>query len=376
MTDKMKPIFSLSVVGEDLSEVLAKAVRTFCDSRFGALPEEQRGPTENPSDEVYQTELRRYLHPAPKGYKAVIDRLWERRTTPDGLLCVIGSSGLTQQTKEQLALARTLGAPTPIVLFYQDAPSLNEDFLDLIEQDTREVLSHIGYSGDSAPFLRGALDRAQLSSLVEQLDSFYPQIVPIYERPLRAISLYGSRHSKKTNFTAKIYQGSLQVGDEVEVVGRGPSYLAIIDQVTTTTLEPKASAGHDAHLTLHHEPLPPEPASSFLGRTIAAPNTLRSYTRCKAMVHSLAASYHGLSPLFGPSAQIDISQGALLLSAQLHFPLGLKVWPLGTQIEATLDLSLGTQENGPALEIGSQFWILREYRQFGMGVVSELIEED
>lgn len=338
------------------------------------------GATKDPDEKIFT------------GNDPVIRMLWELLSPTDAAILVIdANTGTTPQTKAQLGLARLLGFPCPVIFLNKVEESL-AGWLDEVEQEAREALIEKGFPGDDAPCIRGdtlSPKEEWCQALLHALDTFFVEPMPLEEKPLRAFCLGIPREAKSTGFIVKIQQGSIRVGDQIEVVGREPPYLSEVARIEAehkTFSSPKeaATSGMTVACMLRARRSEEFP----VGKILATPGTLKTYVQVKVRVYALPVWYHGISRQLSSMDSVQVAFGGSPMPALLSFAGGsLRV---GCYDEAILTLpkavlhhryqtwSLTKEERdscGPPVEIGSRFWLLREYRQWGFGVVTELLQE-
>src|SRR5471032_2135607 len=196
--------------------------------------EKERGITINTAHVEYQTDKRHYAHVDCPGHADYVKNMITGAAQMDGAILVVSAAdGPMPQTREHILLARQVGVPS-IVVFLNKVDLVDDpDLIDIVELETRELLTRFGFDGDAVAFVRGnakgALDHPAdpafnrcIAELLDVLDRSIPEPKRAVDRPfLMAIEGVHSIHGRGTVATGKIEQGTVKVGDKVEILGLG-----------------------------------------------------------------------------------------------------------------------------------------------------------
>jgi elongation factor Tu len=199
-----------------------------------APEEKQRGITINIAHVEYQTDNRHYAHVDMPGHADYIKNMITGAAQVDGAILVVSAAdGPMPQTREHVLLARQVGVPSIVVALNKADMVDDEELLDLVELEVRELLTEYEFPGDDTPVIRvsalKALEgdkewEAKILELMEAVDSFVPEPVRETEKPfLMPIEDVFTIQGRGTVVTGKVEQGIVKVGDEVEIVGLRPT---------------------------------------------------------------------------------------------------------------------------------------------------------
>jgi len=201
-------------------------------------PEEKaRGITIATAHVEYETERRHYAHVDCPGHADYIKNMITGAAQMDGAILVVGADdGPMPQTREHILLARQVGVPSIVVFLNKCDMVDDEELIELVELELRELLSKYGYPGDDIPIIRGsalkALESDDLESeevkpvfeLLDAIDEYIPEPVRVVDKPfLMPIEDVFSISGRGTVVTGRVERGVIRVGDEVEVVGIRPT---------------------------------------------------------------------------------------------------------------------------------------------------------
>ncbi len=200
-------------------------------------PEEKaRGITINASTVEYETEKRHYAHTDMPGHADYVKNMITGASQTDGAILVVSATdGPMPQTREHILLAKQVGIPNIIVFLNKTDQVDDPELIDLVEMETREVLTKYGYDGDKTPFLRGSAYKAMqgdkdqikvIQELLNTMDTYFEDPVRDTEKPFftpieKPMSIAG----RGTVVTGKIARGIIKIGEPVEIVGMGTESL-------------------------------------------------------------------------------------------------------------------------------------------------------
>jgi elongation factor Tu len=221
-----------------ITHVLAKknlAEEKDFSSIDNAPEEKERGITINTSHVEYQTEKRHYAHVDCPGHADYVKNMVTGAAQMDGAILVVAATdGPMPQTREHILLARQVGVPAIVVFMNKVDLVDDEELLDLVEMEIRELLSKYEYDGDNAPVIRGSAlgalnDEPQWVATVEELmnavDEYIPTPERLIDKPfLMPIEDVFSITGRGTVATGRIERGVIKTGDPVEIIGMGAAW--------------------------------------------------------------------------------------------------------------------------------------------------------
>ncbi|HXL18565.1 MAG TPA: elongation factor Tu [Streptosporangiaceae bacterium] len=269
--------------------------------RIDRAPEErQRGITINLAHVEYETASRHYAHVDMPGHADYIKNMITGAAQVDGAnLVVSAEDGAMPQTREHVLLARRVGVPA-IVVALNKADVADPELLDLIELEVRELLSEYGYPGDTVPVVRVSALRAlkgdpvwtaQLKYLLDAVDNAIPVPERALDRPfMMAVESVLTITGRGTVVTGKVEQGTIRLGQPVEVLGLGPTVASVCTglEMFGKQLE-VAQAGDNAAMLLRGV----RRGDVRRGQVAAAPGTLQPSRAFAAHVYALTTQEGG-----------------------------------------------------------------------------------
>jgi elongation factor Tu len=325
----------------------------------------------------YETERRHYAHIDCPGHADYIKNMITGAAQMDGAILLASAvDGPMPQTREHVLLARQVNVPNVVVFINKCDLVEDAELIDLVEMETRELLTRYGYDGDAVAVIRGnakgALDHPAdadrnccIRELLDALDTRIPDPLRAMDKPF-LLAIEGVRHieGRGAVVTGKIEQGEVRVGDRVQVIGLRET----IDTVCTgVQMFHKAlevgRAGHNVGLLLrgvkHHD--------VERGQVVAAPGAIQARTQFRAEIYALTKEEGGRhTPFFdGYKPQFyfrttDVTGQAKLIDADMVLPGD----------NAALEVNL---QKPVAIEAGSRFAIREGGRTVGSGVVTEIV---
>jgi elongation factor Tu len=297
----------------------------------------------------------------------------------DGAVLLISAvDGPMPQTREHVLLARQVGVPHLVVFINKVDLVPDTDLLELIELETRELLTRYGFDGDKVPFVRGnakgALDHPAdpaysgcITALLDALDVHVPAPVREVDKPfLLAVEGVYSIEGLGTVVTGLIAQGRVAPGDKVEIVGLGGSAETVVTGVEEFRKPlPAGAAGQNVGVRLRGV----KADEICRGQVLAAPKSIRPRSKFRAEVYALRKEEGGRhTPFFGgykPQFYVRTTDvtGVVALPGEVEMVMPGD----NARIEVNLDRPI-------ALEAGSRFAIREGGKTVGSGVVSEVLE--
>jgi elongation factor Tu len=369
-----------------------QAIATSYDQIDSAPEEKQRGITINTAHVEYETDSRHYAHVDCPGHADYVKNMITGAAQMDGAILVVSAAdGPMPQTREHILLARQVGVPYLVVFLNKKDLVDDEEILELVELEVRELLSSYEFPGDEIPIVAGSALKAlekmtanpkiqrgenewvdTIYQLMDAVDSYIPTPVREVEQPfLMAVENVVSITGQGTVATGLIERGEIQVGDTVELVGLKETKSAVVKGIETfrKTLN-KAIAGDNAGLLLRGI----QKQEIERGMAIAKPGSITPHTAFESEVYVLTAKeggrktpfFAGYQPQFfvrttdvtGKIASFMADDGSV---AEMVIP--------GDRIKMTVELGKAI-----AIEQGMRFAIREGDRTIGAGVVSKILK--
>tara|TARA_B100000508_G_scaffold73400_1_gene57150 strand:- start:337 stop:1533 length:1197 start_codon:yes stop_codon:yes gene_type:complete len=391
--ERNKPHVNVGTIGhvDHGKTTLTAAMTKVLSEKFGGAaidfanidkaPEErQRGITISTAHVEYESEKRHYAHVDCPGHADYVKNMITGAAQMDGAILVVNAAdGPMPQTREHIILARQVGIPYIVVYLNKCDMVDDEELLELVEMEVRDLLSQYDFPGDDTPIIRGSALKAlegdtgplgaeSIVKLVETLDEYIPQPERETDKPfLMPIEDVFSISGRGTVATGRIERGIVKVGEEIEIVGvRDTQKTTVTGVEMFRKLLDEGQAGDNVGLLLRG--LKREDLER--GQVIAAPGTIKPHTKFEAEVYVLTKEEGGRhTPFFkGYRPQFyfrttDITGEVVKLAddAEMVMP-GDNV-----KIEAHLI-------NPIAMEEGLRFAIREGGHTVGAGVVSKIIE--
>jgi len=389
--DRSKPHVNIGTIGHidhgkttltaAITKVLSKhnpsnKFRSF-DTIDNAPEERERGITISTSHVEYETPNRHYAHVDCPGHADYIKNMITGAAQMDGAILVVAATdGPMPQTKEHVLLARQVGVPYIVVFLNKCDAVEDEELVELVEMEVRELLSKYDYPGDDTPIIRGsALGglngepqwEAKIDELMEAVDKFIPQPTRAVELPfLMPIEDIFSISGRGTVVTGRIERGKVKVGEACEIVGFGDTQNTVCTGVEMFKKQlDEGLAGDNAGLLLRG--IAKEAVQR--GMVLAKPGSIKPHTEFKGEVYVLSKEEGGRhTPFFnGYRPQFYFRTTDVTGSAKL--PAGTEMCMPGDNIQ--LEITLHTPV---AMEKGLRFAIREGGRTVGAGTISEIIK--
>src|ERR1700684_531623 len=388
--DRSKPHVNVGTIGHidhgkttltaAITKVLSKhnpkiLFRSF-DSIDNAPEERERGITIATAHVEYETANRHYAHVDCPGHADYIKNMITGAAQMDGgILVVAATDGPMPQTKEHVLLARQVGVPFIVVFLNKCDAVEDEELIELVEMEVRELLSKYDYPGDDTPIIRGsalgALNgeakwEAKIDELMEAVDTYVPQPDRAVDKPfLMPIEDIFSISGRGTVVTGRIERGKVKVGEETEIVGFRETRKTVVTGVEMFKKQlDEGLAGDNAGLLLRG--IPKEDVER--GMVLAKTGSITPHTKFKGEVYVLSTDESGRHrPIFkGYRPQFYFRTTDVTGVATL--PAGTEMVMPGDNV--ALEIKLITPV---AMEKGLRFAIREGGRTVGAGTISEII---
>ena len=353
------------------------------DQIDNAPEEKARGITINTRHVEYETDNRHYAHVDCPGHADYVKNMITGAAQMDGaILVVAGTDGPLQQTREHVLLARQVGVPA-IVVYLNKCDLVDDDeLLDLVEMEVRDLLSQYEFPGDDVPIIRGSAREALLSTstdpndpvyksifeLMDAVDSYIPTPARNDDMPfLMPVEDVFSISGRGTVATGRVERGVVKMGDEVEIVGLSDEKKKTV--VTGIEMFRKlldsAEAGDNIGVLLRGI------AKNEIerGQVLCKPGTIHPHTKFRGQVYVLTAKEGGREKPFFPGYRPQFYFRTTDVTGTIGLPADVEMCRPGDNV--VMDVELITPI---AIEVGLRFAIREGGRTVGSGVVTEIIE--
>ena len=388
--ERTKPHLNIGTIGHvdhgkttltaAISKVLADKYPDLNQQRdFGAIdsaPEEkQRGITINISHIEYQTEKRHYAHVDAPGHADYVKNMITGAAQMDGAILVVAATdGPMAQTREHVLLARQVGVPYLLVALNKSDMVDDEELLDLVEMEVRELLSDQDFDGDNAPVIRVSALKAlegdpewvkSVEELMEAVDESVPDPVRDIEKPfLMPVEDVFTITGRGTVVTGRAERGTLPINSEVEIVGIRP-----VQKTTVTGIEMfhkqmgEAMAGENCGLLLRG--LKRDDVER--GQVVCKPGSITPHTNFEANVYILSKEEGGRHNPFYSNYRPQFYFRTTDVTGVITLPEGTEMVMPGDNTEMTVELIQPI-----AMEDGLGFAIREGGRTVGSGRVTKI----
>ena len=343
-----------------------------------AAPEEkERGITINTAHVEYETEKRHYAHIDAPGHADYVKNMITGAAQMDGAILVVAATdGPMPQTREHILLARQVGVPYIIVYLNKCDLVEDEELLELVEMEVRELLSNYDFPGDDIPIIKGSARMAlegdkgpmgeeSILKLADTLDSYIPTPERAIDQPfLMPVEDVFSISGRGTVVTGRVERGVIKVGDEVEIVGIRPT------QKTTCTgvemfrkLLDQGEAGDNVGILLRGT----KREDVERGQVLAKPGTITPHTEFQAEVYVLTKEEGGRHTPFFKGYRPQFYFRTTDVTGTIQLPEGVEMVMPGDNIRMDVTLIAPI-----AMEEGLRFAIREGGHTVGAGVVSKI----
>ena len=389
--DRSKPHINIGTIGHidhgkttltaAITKVLAKnnpkvQFRSF-DSIDNAPEERERGITIATAHVEYETPNRHYAHVDCPGHADYIKNMITGAAQMDGAsLVVAATDGPMPQTREHILLARQVGVPCVVVFLNKCDAVEDEELLELVEMEVRELLSSYGFPGDEVPVIRGsalkALEEedqwvAKIDELMKAVDEYVPLPERAVDKPfLMPIEDIFSISGRGTVVTGRIERGIVKVGEELEIVGFTPTFKTVITGVEMfKKLLDEGQAGDNVGLLLRGT----KKDEVERGQVVAKKGSITPHTKFSAEVYVLTKEEGGRHTPFFNGYRPQFYFRTTDVTGSSTLPEGVEMVMPGDNVSLKIELITPV-----ALEKGLRFAIREGGRTVGAGTVTEIDE--
>jgi len=342
-----------------------------------APEERERGITINTAHVEYQTDARHYAHVDCPGHADYVKNMITGAAQMDGgILVIAATDGPMAQTREHILLARQVGVPRLVVFMNKCDMVDDEELLDLVEMEIRELLSSYEFDGDNTPIIRGSALKAlegdaEYAAKIEELMSAVDEWIPTPERDvdkpfLMSIEDVFTITGRGTVVTGRVERGQLKLNDEVEIVGLRDTQKTVVTgiEMFRKTLD-YAEAGDNAGVLLRGI----SRDDVERGQVLSKPGTVKPHKKFVAQVYVLSKEEGGRHTPFFSNYRPQFYFRTTDVTGVITLPEGTEMVMPGDNITMTVELIAPI-----AVENGTKFSIREGGRTVGAGNVSEIVE--
>ena len=390
--ERTKPHVNVGTIGhvDHGKTTLTAAITSVLAAKFGgeakaydqidAAPEEKaRGITINTAHVEYETANRHYAHVDCPGHADYIKNMITGAAQMDGAILVVSAAdGPMPQTREHILLARQVGVPYIIVFMNKCDMVDDEELLELVEMEVRELLSKYEFPGDDIPIIKGSAlkamegDKGELGELAilklaEALDTYIPQPKRAIDGPfLMPIEDVFSISGRGTVVTGRVERGVVKVGEEIEIVGVRPTVKTICTGVEMfRKLLDQGQAGDNVGVLLRGT----KREEVERGQVLAKPGSITPHTHFTAEIYVLSKDEGGRHTPFFNGYRPQFYLRTTDVTGSLELPAVTEMVMPGDNVSITVRLIVPI-----AMEEGLRFAIREGGRTVGAGVVAKVIE--
>ncbi len=347
-----------------------------------APEERERGITISTAHVEYNSEKRHYAHVDCPGHADYIKNMITGAAQMDGAILVVAApDGPMPQTREHILLGRQVGIPK-IVVFLNKVDMMGEgeeEMIELVEVELRELLTKYEFDGENAPIIRGSAlkalnapnwdhpDAKSIFELMEACDSFIPDPVRVLDKPfLMPVEDVFTISGRGTVATGRIERGIVKVGDEVEIVGIKPTVKTTVTGVEMfRKLLDQGQAGDNVGVLLRGV----KREDVERGQVLCVPGSITPHTNFKAQVYVLKKEEGGRHTPFFKGYRPQFYFRTTDVTGNIHLPEGVEMVMPGDNIELEVELI-----STIACEEGVKFAIREGGKTVGAGVVTKIIK--
>ena len=388
--DRSKPHVNVGTMGHvdhgktTLTAAITKrqASKGFADAtpfdQIDKAPEErERGITISIAHVEYETETRHYAHVDCPGHADYVKNMITGAAQMDGAILVIAATdGPMAQTREHILLARQVGVPYIVVFLNKCDMVDDEELIELVEMEVRELLSDNDFPGDDTPIIRGSALKAlegdeewgkKIDELMDAVDSFIPVPERDIEKPfLMAIEDVFTITGRGTVATGRVERGVVQVNDEVEIIGIRDTQKTIVTGVEMfRKLLDRAEAGDNIGVLLRGT----KREDIERGQVLCKPGSVTPHTEFEGQVYVLTKEEGGRHTPFFDGYRPQFYFRTTDITGIAHLPEGVEMVMPGDNVEIRGELI-----HPIAMEDGLKFAIREGGRTVGSGRVTKILK--
>ena len=351
-------------------------VKSF-DQIDNAPEEKERGITINTAHIEYETEKRHYAHVDCPGHADYVKNMVTGAAQMDGAIIVVAATdGPMPQTREHVLLARQVNVPRLVVFLNKCDMVEDEEMLELVEMEMRELLDQYDYDGDNTPIIRGSALGAlngvdkwveKVMELMDAVDTWIPLPPRDLDKPfLMPVEDVFSITGRGTVATGRIETGRCKVGDEVQLLGLGEDKKSVITGVEMfRKVLAEGEAGDNVGLLLRGI----DKAEVKRGMVVVHPGAITPHDHFKASIYVLKKEEGGRHTPFGNKYRPQFYLRTMDCTGEIHLPEGTEMVMPGDNVEISVELIYAV-----AINVGLRFAIREGGRTVGSGQITEILD--
>ena len=354
-----------------------KAEAQAYDQIDGTPEEKARGITISTAHVEYETDNRHYAHVDCPGHADYVKNMITGAAQMDGAIIVVAATdGPMPQTREHILLARQVGVPHIVVFLNKCDMVDDEELIDLVEMEVRDLLTEYGFDGEGAPVIRGSALKAlegdetwcaKIDELMAAVDSYIPNPTREADKPfLMSVEDVLSITGRGTVVTGRVERGVLNLQEEVEIVGIKPTKKTVVTGIEMfRKLLDFAEAGDNIGALLRGV----NREEVERGQVLAKPGSVTPHTEFKAQVYVLSKEEGGRHTPFVSNYRPQFYFRTTDVTGVIKLPAGVDMVMPGDNVEMEVNLIAPI-----AVEQGTKFSIREGGRTVGSGSVTEIIK--
>ena len=390
--ERTKPHVNIGTIGHvdhGKTTLTAAISKTLHDKGFGSedvksfdqidnAPEEkERGITINTAHIEYETAKRHYAHVDCPGHADYVKNMVTGAAQMDGAIIVVAATdGPMPQTREHVLLARQVNVPRLVVFLNKCDMVEDEEMLELVEMEMRELLDQYEYDGDNTPIIRGSALGAlngvekwveKVMELMDAVDTWIPLPPRDLDKPfLMPVEDVFSITGRGTVATGRIETGRCKVGDEVQLLGLGEDKKSVITGVEMfRKVLAEGEAGDNVGLLLRGI----DKAEVKRGMVVVHPGAITPHDHFKASIYVLKKEEGGRHTPFGNKYRPQFYLRTMDCTGEIHLPEGTEMVMPGDNVEISVELIYAV-----AINVGLRFAIREGGRTVGSGQITEILD--
>jgi len=363
-----------------ITTVLAKKgnAKAMAYSDIDSAPEEKaRGVTINLSHQEYETEARHYAHIDAPGHADYIKNMITGAAQMDGAILVVSApDGPMPQTREHILLARQVNVPAVVVYLNKTDMVDDDELIDLVEMEIRELLTKYKYDGDKTPIIRGSALKAlegdaeaekSIEELMKAVDEYIPTPKRELDKPfLMPVEDVFSIKGRGTVATGRIERGVIKINEEVEIVGFKETKKVVVTGVEMFHKQmEEGQAGDNTGILLRGI----EKDEIERGQVLAKPGSITPHTEFEAEVYILTKEEGGRHTPFFKGYKPQFYIRTTDVTGEVTLPEGMEMIMPGDNAKMTVKLIAKV-----ALEEGMRFAIREGSKTVGAGVITKVVK--
>jgi len=347
------------------------------DKIDGAPEEKARGITINTAHVEYQTLTRHYAHVDCPGHADYIKNMITGAAQMDGAILVVAASdGPMPQTREHILLSRQVGVPKMVVYLNKCDQVDDDELIDLVEMEVRELLDEYGFEGDETPIIRGSAYGAlngdpkwtpSIKELLDAVDTWIPTPPHEFDKPfLMAVEDVFTITGRGTVATGRVERGKLSLNDQVEIVGLKDTRSTVVTGIEMfRKMLDFAQAGDNIGALLRGV----NRDEIERGQVLAKPGSVTPHTHFKAQVYVLKKEEGGRHTPFVSNYRPQFYFRTTDVTGIITLPEGTEMCMPGDNVQMNVELL-----SPIAIELGTRFSIREGGRTVGSGNITEIVK--